>query len=82
MANPIKEIDLYIEVAVKPCNDCGIPKSLTEFSPDKKQKDGRSGKCKTCRNKDQQVLRDKWRAEKKAKMKHDHDYYARFAKYK
>lgn len=34
---------------MKRCNKCGQVKALAEFSPDRRQPDGRQGKCRICR---------------------------------
>jgi hypothetical protein len=35
---------------MKTCKKCGEPKSISEFHRDKSSKDGRSGRCKVCKN--------------------------------
>jgi|DEB0MinimDraft_3_1074331.scaffolds.fasta_scaffold00146_21 5-methylcytosine-specific restriction endonuclease McrA len=32
----------------KPCTKCGVIKSLEEYSPDKRAKDGKQGRCREC----------------------------------
>lgn len=34
----------------KSCTKCGVPKPLTDFHRDPRNRDGRQGQCKTCRN--------------------------------
>lgn len=35
----------------KKCKECGVIKSLNDFANDRAKKDGKTGKCKECRNK-------------------------------
>ena len=39
----------------KKCSKCGIEKSLTAFSVERRAKDGRRAKCRACREVKQQV---------------------------
>lgn len=38
-----------MSASVKPCKGCGENKPLDDFSPDKRQGDGRQGRCRPCR---------------------------------
>jgi hypothetical protein len=40
----------------KRCRECGIVKPVDDFSPEPRNRDGRQGRCKACRN----VLREQW----------------------
>jgi transcription elongation factor Elf1 len=41
-----------LKLPVKTCNACGVSKTIDAFWVDKRNKDGRQGKCRTCYSKE------------------------------
>lgn len=54
---------------MKICTKCKELKNLTEFTPNKKYKDGRCSQCRNCRNKYAAIQREKHRDKNNAKYR-------------